>query len=86
MAINDVYGPSGGTLSNETFTVDLTPQCDGTTQTFTMPEVDRSGSLRIFWNGLRMRAVSISESTVKTFTLSVTPANNDSLVVDYKRG
>ena len=86
MAINDVFGPDGGTLSQKTYTVDLTPQCDGETATFTMPEVYRSGALMIYWNGLRMRAASITEASVTTFTLSVTPASVDTLVVDYKRG
>lgn len=86
MAINDVFGPDGGTLSQKTYTVDLTPQCDGSTSTFTMPEAYKSGSLMIYWNGLRVRQASITEVSVTSFTLSVTPSDVDTLVVDYKRG
>ena len=86
MAIGDVFAGVGGTLLKEIKSVDLTSQCDGVDDTFTMPEVYLSGSLWVSWNGLRMRAADITESSPTTFTLSVTPRATDELIVDYKIG
>jgi hypothetical protein len=86
MAISDVFAGDGGTLLKEIKTVDLTAQCDGIDDTFTMPEVYLSGSLWVSWNGLRMRAADITEASTTTFTLSVIPRATDELIVDYKIG
>jgi hypothetical protein len=86
MSISDVFAGDGGTLLKEIKSVDLTAQCDGLTNSFTMPEVYLSGSLWVSWNGLRMRAADVTEASTTTFTLSVTPRATDELIVDYKIG
>ena len=86
MAISDIFAGDGGTLLKEIKSVDLTSQCDGVDDTFTMTQVYLAGSLWVSWNGLRMRAADITEASPTTFTLSVTPRATDELVVDYKIG
>ena len=86
MSISDIFAGDGGTLLKEIKSVDLTAQCDGIVDTFTMPEVYLSGSLWVSWNGLRMRPADVTEASTTTFTLSVTPRATDELVVDYKIG
>lgn len=62
----------------------LTSQIDGETYDFTMPESFQSGSLRVYWNGLRqITGVSITVVSATEFQTSFTPGDGDQLVADY---
>tara|TARA_B100000575_G_C22654918_1_gene401500 strand:- start:157 stop:411 length:255 start_codon:yes stop_codon:yes gene_type:complete len=64
---------------------DLTSQINGSSQEFTVPENYKSGSLRVYFNGIRQEiGISISESGSNTFTTSFTPLSGDSLSLDYQ--
>lgn len=65
----------------------LTSQIDGSNQVFTVPEVYSSGSLRVYWNGIRqIITVSFTETTSTTFTTQFIAQNGDYLTIDYIRG
>ena len=65
----------------------LTSQIDGLTSVFTVPEAYASGSLRVYFNGVRqILSVTFSETSTTTFTLSFTPISGDYLSIDYIRG
>ena len=62
----------------------LTSQVNGSATSFTVPEAYQSGSLRVYWNGLRqITGVSITENSQTTFQTTFTPENGDYIVVDY---
>jgi len=64
---------------------DLSSQIDGSSQEFQVPENYRSGSLRVYFNGIRQEVGnSISESGSDTFTTTFTPQSGDSLSLDYQ--
>ena len=64
--------------------VNLTSQINGSTQLFTMPLKYKSGSLRVYWNGIRqIVGVTITENTTTTFQTSFVPQNGDYIIVDY---
>ena len=63
---------------------DLTNQIDGEKTTFTVNETYKTGSLRVYLNGLRQReADTFSESTPTTFTTTFTANTGDTLTIDY---
>lgn len=63
---------------------DLSSQCDGSTQSFTVSSAYQTGSLQVYWNGLLQLSTDIVETSVTTFTTSFTPASDDNLVVIYQ--
>lgn len=74
--------PSGG--FRELKEVNLTEQIDGSTQNFTMPEKYTTGSLRVYWNGIRqIVGVTITEISTTVFQTSFTAETGDYIVVDY---
>lgn len=63
---------------------DLTNQIDGEKTTFTVSETYKTGSLRVYLNGLRQReTATFSESTPTTFTTTFTANTGDTLTIDY---
>ena len=80
-----VYIIGGG--SDNMQRANLTSQITGLTSVFTVPEAYASGSLRVYFNGVRqVLSVTFSETTNTTFTLSFTPVSGDFLSIDYIRG
>ena len=78
-----IIGSGGSNMQK----ADLTSQVDGSTQVFTVPEVYASGSLRVYWNGVRqVVTVSYTETSSSTFTTQFTPQDGDYLTIDYIRG
>ena len=76
-----VFGIGGGEEMKKS---NLTSQIDGTTQTFSVPEIYKSGSLRVYWNGIRqITAVTITELTSTTFSVVFLPIVGDYLDIDY---
>ena len=73
------------TSSSANKTTDLTSQINGTASVFTMPEEYVSGSLRIYYNGVRqIVGVTATETSSTTFSLSFVPLPGDVLNVDYR--
>ena len=64
----------------------LSSQINGSNQNFTIPESIKSGSLRVYWNGLRqVSSNTYSELTSTTFSTTFTPVNGDFIVVEYSQ-
>lgn len=62
----------------------LTSQIDGTKQTFGLSRNAESGSVRVYWNGLRqIVGVTFSEVTPTTIYLDFIPQAGDYLSVEY---
>lgn len=75
---------SGGGGGDDMKKANLTSQIDGSNQVFTVPEVYTSGSLRVYYNGVRQVLNSTySETTTTTFTLTFTPISGDFITIDY---
>ena len=72
---------SGGTvnLGKE----ELTSQCDGSTQSFTISMPYKAGTLQVYWNGLQQTSTEITEDSQTTFSTDFTPTNDDTLVVVF---
>ena len=62
----------------------LTSQINGERTGFTLPENYQSGSLRVYYNGIRqVVGENFSEVNATTFNLDFTPQVGDLLEVDY---
>tara|TARA_R110000765_G_scaffold400072_2_gene494937 strand:- start:12 stop:275 length:264 start_codon:yes stop_codon:yes gene_type:complete len=64
---------------------DLSSQCNGITQSFTVPEDYQAGSLRVYYNGVRqVEGETFTEYNNTTFqTTGFTPQTGDYLTIDY---
>ena len=63
----------------------VTDQIDGSKTTFTVQESYETGSLRVYWNGIRQTvSVTFSEASSTTFTTTFTALTGDYLTIDYK--
>ena len=62
-------------------TVNLESQSNNIRTIFTMPETYKSGSLRIYYNGLR--DIGFTELSASTFELDFAPEEDLPLIVDY---
>ena len=72
---------TGGEEMNK---ADLTDQIDGTKTTFTVSEEYKTGTLRVYYNGIRqIEDVTFSETTTTTFTLTFQTVIGDYLAIDY---
>lgn len=62
----------------------ITSQIDGTKTTFIVSEDYKTGSLRVYYNGVRqIEDVTFSETTASTFTLNFQTEIGDYLAIDY---
>ena len=61
----------------------LSSQVDGEKTSFTLPEQYDTGSLRVYYNGIRESPSSVTETSTSTFELDFAPENGLSLIVDY---
>ena len=63
----------------------LTSQINGSRTTFTVSEEYKTGSLRVYYNGVRqIEDETFSETTSTTFTVTFTTITGDYLSIDYK--
>jgi len=73
---------TGGKMQQE----DLSSQCDGSTQSFTVQEPFDSDSLRVYWNGVRQQiGETITVTSLDTFTTTFTPGSDHYLFIDYSK-
>lgn len=76
---------SNPTEADQMKKADLTNQVTGSTAVFTVPEIYETGSLRVYYNGVRqIEDTTFSETTSTTFTLTFTPVLGDYISIDYK--
>ena len=62
----------------------LTSQINGSRTTFTVQEEYKTGSLRVYYNGVRqIEDETFSETTSTTFTVTFTTITGDYLSIDY---
>ena len=72
------------TGSEEVKKENLTSQINGTRTTFTVQEEYKTGSLRVYYNGVRqIEDETFTETTSTTFTLTFTTITGDYLSIDY---
>ena len=85
MPIADVFGSSSSSSGggDKIKTNDLSSQIDGSNRDFTTSESYESGSLSVFWNGLRQSANEITELTATSFRISTAPQSGGSVVVQF---
>jgi len=77
-----IYTVSTG--SEEVKKENLTSQINGTRTTFTVQEEYKTGSLRVYYNGVRqIEDETFTETTSTTFTLTFTTITGDYLSIDY---
>ena len=63
---------------------DLTSQINSERTSFTIPENYQSGSLRLYYNGIRqVEGETFVEHNSTTFTTNFTPQTGDYLICDY---
>ena len=74
--------PTGGGSTMEK--ANLTSQINGERTGFNLPENYQSGSLRVYYNGIRqVVGENFSEVNATTFNVNFTPQVGDLLEVDY---
>jgi hypothetical protein len=62
----------------------VTSQINNERTVFTVQEDYKSGTLRVYWNGVRqIVSVTFTETTSTTFTTTFTPQTGDYLTIDY---
>lgn len=85
MPIANVFGSSTSSSSggDKLKTNDLSSQINGSNTDFTTSEAYESGSLSVFWNGLRQSANEITELSSSSFRISTAPQSGGSVVVQY---
>ena len=72
------------TGSEEVKKENLTSQINGTRTTFTVQEEYKTGSLRVYYNGVRqIEDETFTETTSTTFTLTFQTITGDYLSIDY---
>ena len=79
MPIANVFSSSGEKLLSE----DISDQLNGSRQVFTVSNDFESGSLRVYWNGVRQSGNEITVQTAATFQTSFQAASNGSLIVEF---
>jgi len=77
-----IYTVSTG--SEEMKKQNVTSQINGSRTTFTVQEEYKTGSLRVYYNGVRqIEDETFSETTSTTFTVTFTTITGDYLSIDY---
>ena len=62
----------------------VSSQINNNRTVFTVQEDYKSGSLRVYYNGIRqITSVSFTETSSTTFTTTFTPQTGDYLTIDY---
>ena len=86
MAISNVFNDEGGTtsLGTKEKSKDLAAQIGDGNQTFSLEQAYKTGSLRVYWNGIRQtNGTQITEASGSTFTTSFIAQPGDALIVDF---
>ncbi len=91
MGLIDPFNSQGGTATTPTGGGDmkqqnLSAQCNGSAQSFTVQEAFDGDSIRVYWNGIRQQlGETITVINGTTFSTTFTPQASDYLFVDYNQ-
>ena len=85
MPIANVFGSSASSSGggDKLKMNDLSSQINGSNTDFSTSEAFESGSLSVFWNGLRQSANEITELTSSSFRIATAPQSGGSVVVQF---
>jgi len=79
-----VYVITTGSSGSDMKQANITSQVDGSSTSFTISEAIESGSLRVYWNGIRQTlSDTYTELSSTTFSTTFTPLLGDSLIIEY---
>ena len=86
MAIARIFASDGGTAGGKKEqTKNLADQIGSDNQSFDIGKPYKTGSLRVYWNGIRQTTgTTITEQTGRIFTTQFVAHPGDSLIVDYQ--
>jgi len=81
----NAFPNSSGAFSNTEVESDLSSQVNGSTQSFVTPLPFKTGSLVIYYNGVRQRTgIEITVVDARNFTTSFVPQSSSVLVAVYQ--
>ncbi len=83
MPVANPFEPEGGGGSVNLKQENLTSQCNGSAQSFTISVPYKAATLQVYWNGLQQTPTEITEDTQTTFSTDFTPTNDDNLIVIF---
>ncbi len=83
MSVANPFEPEGGGCTVNLGKEELTDQCDGSSQSFTVSVAYKSGTLQVYWNGLQQTSTEITEDSQTTFSTDFTPTTDDKLVAIF---
>ena len=83
MPVANPFEPEGGGGSVNLKQENLTSQCDGSAQSFTVSVAYKASALQVYWNGLQQTPTEITEDTQTTFSTDFTPTSDDNLIVIF---
>lgn len=83
MPVADPFAPSSGSSTVNQKIQDLTGDCNGSRQQFTVSSAYKTSLLQIYWNGILQTSTEITEDSQTQFSTSFTPAAGDNLVAIY---
>lgn len=76
--------PDGSGAADKMKQADLTSQVNGERNVFTVPENYQTGTIRVYYNGLRqVKNDHFTEPNQNQVTLLFTPQTGDFITVDY---
>ena len=84
MSCKDYIIPEGGGGASNMKQADLTSQINSSRTTFTIPEIYQTGTIRVYYNGIRqVKNDHFTEPNQTQINLLFTPQTGDFLTVDY---
>ena len=85
MAAASVFNGEGGTITTKKEqTKNVTNQIGSSNQSFDLGVAYVSGSLRVYWNGMRQTTGTTITEAGNTFSTSFIANPGDELIVDYQ--
>ncbi len=83
MPVASPFQPEGSGAFVNLKQENLTSQCNGSSQSFTISVPYKASSLQVYWNGLQQTPTEITEDTQTTFSTDFTPTSDDTLIVIF---
>lgn len=88
MSIVDCFDQNGSNIVQAGANMErenVSSQADGSNQSFSTAANYKSGSLAVYWNGIRQQTgVTITETGSGTFSTSFVASSGDYIFVDYQ--
>jgi len=83
MPVANPFLPAGGGGTVNLEHEDISSQCNGSQQSFTVSKPYQTGTLQVYWNGLLQLSSDITEVSTYVFSTTFIPTANDNLVVIF---